>query len=406
MRPLRILAIHRYYWPDAPPYASLLRAIVARWSGSGHVVDVLTSQPSYKPELPNRQRPVHERVDAATVHRIAMRPDRSGGALRRMINLVRFPMLVAWRILRGPGYDVVMCSTAPPVLLAAAVSWAARRRGAVFVYHCMDVHPEIGAISGEFANPWVRRVLLALDRAACRRAGAVVVLSGDMRDALLRRDPSQAERIVVINNFDLPDFHTAAAPSPIPAAPERLRVVFTGNLGRFQALDTFVSAVLEGDGLDDVELVLMGEGAAKADLVRRVDAAPADRRGRVRFLAHGTPAQARALAETADLGLVSLTPGVISYAYPSKTATYLSASLPVLLALDADSELARTLVEEGVGAVLPGDPAGIRDVLADLASRRHELAAMRVRAREMWAKEFSAEETLPRWDALLERVVS
>jgi hypothetical protein len=126
----------------------------------------------------------------------------------------------------------------------------------------------------------------------------------------------------------------------------------------------------------------------------------------VRFLPHGSPAEARALAETADLGLVSLTPGVIAYAYPSKTATYLAASLPVLLAVDAGSELARTVAEAGVGAVLPDDAAGIRRVLSDLAARRDDLAAMRVRAREVWAKEFSAEETLPRWDGLLERVTS
>ncbi len=404
MRSLRILAIHRYYWPDTPPYASLLRLIAARWAGSGHVVDVLTSQPSYKPELTNERRPVREEVDASTVARIDMRPDRSGGPFRRLVNVLRFPALVAWRILRGTSYDVVMCSTAPPVLLAAAVSWAARRRGAVFVYHCMDIHPEIGAISGEFANPWLHRLLQRLDRATCRRAGAVVVLSGDMRDALIRRDPSLTQRIVVIHNVDLPDFDTALATSPLPAAPDRLRVVFTGNIGRYQALDNIVEAVLDGDGLDDVELVLMGEGSAKADLVRRLDRWPVDRRGRVRFLPHGSPAQARALAETADLGLVSLTPGVISYAYPSKTATYLSASVPVLLAVDPRSELARTVVDEGVGAVLPEDRVGIRDVLADLATRRGEVAAMRVRARELWAKEFSAEEILPRWDELIEQV--
>jgi glycosyltransferase involved in cell wall biosynthesis len=319
--------------------------------------------------------------------------------------VVRFPLLVAWRILRGPAYDVVMCSTAPPVLLAAAVSWASRRRGAAFVYHCMDIHPEIGVISGEFRNSWVRRALTALDRAACRRAAVVVVLSNDMRNALLRREPSLADRIVVINNFDLPDFGAATEPSPLPVAPERLRVVFTGNLGRFQHLETIVSAVLEADGLDDVELVLMGEGAAKAGLVRRVDDAPAARRVRVRFVGHGSPAMARALAETADLGLVSLTPGVISYAYPSKTATYLAASLPVLLAVEEDSELARTMVDRGVGVVLPLDVPGMRDVLVGLASHRDDVAAMRPRAGKLWAEQFSADELLPRWDAVLERVV-
>jgi glycosyltransferase involved in cell wall biosynthesis len=406
MRPQRILAIHRYYWPDTPPYASLLRTIASRWSAAGHQVEVLTSQPSYKAELVNQPRPAQEYVDGVLVRRIAMRPDRSGGRARRVTNLLRFPLLVAWRVLRSRRYDVVMCSTAPPVVLAAAVSWVARRRRAAFVYHCMDIHPEIGAISGEFSHPWVRRVLTRLDLAACRRAAAVVVLSADMRASVLGRDPRLAAKVVVINNFELPDFDDAPAVSPLPADPARLRVVFTGNVGRFQALDLLVGAVLGGDDLGEVELVMMGEGAAKEDLQRQVMQASPERRTRVRFLPHGSPAQARALAETADLGLVSLTPGVIAYAYPSKTATYLAASLPLLVSVDPDSQLARTVRDEGVGVVLPQDSAGIGRVLADLVAGREDVAAMRVRARKLWAEQFAIEQALPRWDALLRQVVS
>src|SRR4029079_18852828 len=125
----------------------------------------------------------------------------------------------------------------PPVVLGAAVSWAARRRGARFVYHCMDLHPEIGVLSGQFSNPIVRKVLTLLDRGACRRAAVVVVLSGDMRASLLRRDPGLAGRIVVLNNFELPDFDAAESTSPLAPDPDRLRIVFTGNIGRFPRLD-------------------------------------------------------------------------------------------------------------------------------------------------------------------------
>ncbi len=97
---------------------------------------------------------------------------------------------MAWHVLRAPRYDVVMCSTVPPVLLGMATSLAARRRGARFVYHCMDVHPEIGELSGDFALPGLARVLARIDLATCRRAALIVVLSQDMRSALLRRDPA------------------------------------------------------------------------------------------------------------------------------------------------------------------------------------------------------------------------
>jgi glycosyltransferase involved in cell wall biosynthesis len=303
-----------------------------------------------------------------------------------------------------------MCSTAPPVVLAWATSLAARLRGASFVYHCMDLHPEIGRLSGEFANPWVYRLLLRLDTATCRRASAVVVLSSDMRDALLDRDADLAERIVVINNFDIPSYDTGAATGGAEERPpsDGLTVVFTGNLGRYQRLETMVEAVLgPDDRLAPVRLVMMGEGDAKPGLERLVAAAPADRRDRVTLLPHGTTAQAREVMRGADLGLVSLMPGVIAYAYPSKTASYLSEGLPVLAAVEPDSELAKDVVAWGVGGVLPVDGVGaVTDALAGWVARKPQLRDMRARAAEVWREQFSATAKLEAWNALLADVLA
>lgn len=402
----RILAIHRYYWPDTPPYAALLRSIVEQWHRDGHSVDVLASQPSYKPEIDLERRPRTEVIDHATVRRIYMQPDRSG-RLRHFVNTIWFPLVVGFRVLLGRRYDVVMCSTAPPVLLAAAVSIASRLRGARFVYHCMDLHPEIGALSGEFAHPWVYSLMLRIDTATCRRAAAVVVLSTDMRAALMRRDARLASRIVVLNNFEVPSFDEPAdLASPLPAQCDRLRIVFTGNLGRFQGLDVVTEAVLAGDRkLDRIQLVFMGEGAAKTQLENLVRAAPVSLRGRVQFVPHGTTDQARALLRTADLGLVSLTPSVIRFAYPSKTATYLSEGVPLLVAVEKDSELAAMVANEAVGRHVPmDDEGGIRSALVELLERRAELPLMAVRAKKVWAREFSAEVQLAKWSQLLQRV--
>lgn len=404
---VRVLAIHRYFWPDTPPYASLLRAIVGHWAGAGHQVDVVTSQPSYKPETANQRRPSTERVDGATVRRIAMRPDRSG-RVRRVFNVVWFPLAVALRILRGARYDVVMCSTAPPVLLGAAVSWAATRRGATFVYHCMDLHPEIGSLSGEFSKPWVYRLLMRLELATCRRAAAVVVLSADMRESLVLRDPALASRVVVLNNADLPEYGEPADDPPAASRDDEVLVAFTGNLGRFQCLETVVAAVLASHpGMERVRLVLMGEGAAKAGLAAQVAAAPPERGDRVVLLPQGNTAQARALMSAADWGLVTLAPEVIRYAYPSKVATYLSEGLPVLAGVEPDSALVRDIEAWGVGTRLPmGSPEAVAGALAGLVARPGDQALMRARATEVWRREFSLDRRLAEWDALLERAAA
>ena len=402
---LQILAIHRYFWPDAPPYASILRAIASHWADQGHDVEVLASQPSYKVDVDLGRSPTVESLDGIHVRRLDMRSD-GKGRLRKLWNVMRFSLLASMRVLIGRRRDVVMCSTAPQVVLAWLVSLAAKVRGAKFVYHCMDLHPEIGALSGEFAHPLAYKILMRLDTASCRRAHAIVVLSVDMRDALLRRDSRLASRVVIINNFDLPQYEPskeAFVSSSAEAWGDSLVIAFTGNLGRFQSLEAIVEAVLGDDPrLDHIRLVLMGDGGIRAELVSKVDAAPPERRKRIEFHPHSSPQTARALMRTAHLGLVCLMPGVISFAYPSKTATYLSEGLPILAAVEPDSALARDIHRWGVGGILPtGSPSAVRTALLDWVDRRNELEELRIRSQRVWRREFSFESKIVDWDRLL-----
>ena len=111
----------------------------------------------------------------------------------------------------------------------------------------------------------------------------------------------------------------------------------------------------------------MGDGAARADLVSRAESFPTGARASVTVLPHASSADARELMRTADLGLVTLQPGVIRLAYPSKTMTYLSEGLPLLVGVEADSELATTVRAEGIGFVLEAlDAAAVRTTLLDL----------------------------------------
>lgn len=399
---MRILAVHRYFWPDTPPYASLLRSIGQRWAADGHNVEVLTAQPSYTSSPGVGPRPYKEWLDGLDVTRVHVLPE-GGRVPGQLLNLIIFPARIAWKILTGPHRDMIMCSTAPQVTLAFAVSAAARLRGSRFVYHCMDLHPEIGRLSGEFANPLAFRVLSIMDRITMSRADTIIVLSQDMKAAVLSRDPSLASKIEVINNFALPD-DAALAPSPIgPADSGTLRVVFTGNIGRFQGLETAVDAMRDLSLGTPVELVFMGEGKAKESLVVAArDLVGKDDRAII-FLPHGSAAEAKALMRTADLGLVSLVPEVIKYAYPSKTATYAVEGLPLLVACDEDSELARTVREQGLGlsvqtgstkAMVQGIETARQKLITDV--RTHWRSAVTDYAE----REFHEQKILERWSDL------
>lgn len=398
--PIDVVAVHRYFWPDTPPYAAFLRAIAARWAADGAAVRVLAAQPSYIPGQDKRARA--ERIDGFELERLPAIGKRTAWA--KLVDLVAFPAVAATRVLTSRhAPDVVMCSTVPQVSLGVALATASRARGATFIYHCMDLHPEIGRLSGEFANPLVYRVLSRLDRLTMRLAGRVVVLSEDMKAAVAARDPRLADKVVVLNNFSLPSYEPLSeAPLP-PPADGVTRVVFTGNLGRFQGLDMLIAALEDVPAHTPIELVFMGEGKAKAALEQQARDL-GDAIHQVVFVPHGLVAAAKALMASAHAGVVSLVPEVVRYAYPSKTATYAEAGLPMIVIVEEGSELARTTREAGLGwSVAPGDRPGFAAALRDVAAERESgrLASRREVVSGYAHDEFAPETVLDRWSALL-----
>jgi hypothetical protein len=125
-----------------------------------------------------------------------------------------------------------MCSTVPPVLIGFCCAAAAKLTGTKFLYHCMDLYPEIGRISGEFKNKFIYQFLLFLDKQTCRLSNRVIVLSQDMKQSLAARGLDN-RKIDILNNFPIND---ASKPpdgdvNPLLKPNGKFRVLFAGNIG-------------------------------------------------------------------------------------------------------------------------------------------------------------------------------
>lgn len=397
---MRVLIIHRYFWPDTPPYGWMLRAIAGRWVQDGHEVTVLTSQPSYSPDVGKQAR--REDLDGFTVRRVGLLPETKKNWVLRSLNLGLFMLrAIAHIISRRHGYDVVMAATTPPVMIAWAASLAARLRGARFVYHCQDIHPELMRYAGLMGDSAGYRFLRRRDRATVDRAARVVVLSRDMAQTLAGRTGHELRHVAVINNFTVPDYG-ADAPSETPEARPRdgiFRVLFAGNLGFFQGLEAVIDAAQLLRERDDIEFVFLGEGAAKERLVELAG----DCVGRtVHFLGYRPQKEAEEFVSRAGLSLITLGPDIYRTAFPSKTMTYLKVGSPILAIIEGDSELARLVRDRQLGYVAaPGDASMVADHVQVAASSPEAMAAMRENARTACEELFSEESRLQKWSALL-----
>ena len=343
---MKILFTHRYYWPDTPPYALMLRELTKAMVDAGHEVFVYASRPSYRP---GAKRDVAAKVveRGASIRRGSVFGSESSNVLIRILNVIMYCSGLFVTILRIRP-DAVTAATYPPVLASWVASLACRIIGARFIYHMQDIHPEVSQYSGGFLGKGIaNKILHKLDNQTLRRSSVVVVLSEDMA-ATVRARGVDIKDIQIINNPSVSNADGDETP-PLEFRKQTgiTRVIFAGNLGRFQNLMVLTKGVAGCfEEFPNLELVFLGDGNVKPKLMERWGS-----HSQVKFFPFLPFTQAKVLIEEADIGLVSLQENIYKVSFPSKFTTYVRLGLPLLVLVEAKSILAKTTESNGLGVV-------------------------------------------------------
>lgn len=404
--PKRLLIVNRHFWPDLTTYGQILRHIAERWAQDGHLVDVLAAHPSYRPEI-SQSTPSRDRLGDVNIFRVRLFPFRGVGLSARLLNSIPFFLGFIWhmasRRLSGLRYDYVLVSTNPPVLEALLARLLCAVLGGRIIYHIQDLHPEVEVSGGVFKNGGLAdRFFRMLDQFSIRGAAACVTLSEDMRQAILRRpgQGSSHQEIHVINNFifDLDDT-LITPPADLARSSDRFRVIFAGNIGHFQGLEQLIAAARELSDEPEIEFVLLGNGIA----VEPLKALAGDRIGKnIHFVPVQPMHVASAMVEDADLAVIMLSPGVIRFAYPSKTMTYAASGTPILAVVEPDSELALTVERHGLGFVTgQEDVWELAQIIRKAYEERETVRAGRSLRRKTGHALFSQADALNSWSKLI-----
>jgi glycosyltransferase involved in cell wall biosynthesis len=361
---------------------------------------VYAAQPSYN-DIRQRPQPWRENVGGVEIRRIRLLPERKRWRLARAFNALYFSFRAVMHAVVGRRYDLVIANTQPPVLMGCALRLICLLKGTPYIYHCQDLHPESAALAGDLARGWLYRLIERSDSAACRRAQRVVVLSRDMADALAARG-LPTTNISIINNPRLEIDHAArpSLPPPLDEPVDCARFLFAGNIGRFQGLERLVAAARLVAGRVPFQLIFMGEGVARRELV----ALAGDLLGRrIIFLPHQSLETAIAAMRVCDFGVVSLSANVYRFAYPSKSIMYLSAGCPLLALVEPESELAKTIEHYGLGYVAASrSVAHIAETIVKAVAGRGKWTPERRRQIEHICRElYDQKRMLAAWDGLV-----
>lgn len=380
---MKILVVTQYFWPES---FVVVNDLIHELAEQGHEVHVLTGKPNYPDGkiFPGYSSGGYQREmygDKITVSRVPLRARGNGGGKNMVLNYLSFLFNAIWhsgKAVKGEKYDVIFAVALSPITAVIPAVFLKRRLKAPLVVWVQDLWPESLSATGFIKNKHVLGAVGAMVRWIYSSCDRILVQSRGFFAPISRfADPAKLEYYP--NSYREPE----AAPedeSRIP--PEILRtmdsnfcVLFAGNIGTAQAVETIVEAARKLVHLPDCKLVMVGSGSMLGWVENQKKLHNLDNL----VLAGRYPASEMPnFFRRAQALLVSLKrEEIFGYTVPSKIQAYFAAGRPIIAALDGEG--AQVVREAGAGLVcdaedVPGLCGCIEQLYRMDAAARQELA--------------------------------
>ncbi|MCD5978830.1 glycosyltransferase family 4 protein [Pseudomonas quasicaspiana] len=373
-----ILVVSQYFWPESFIINDLVRTLVAQ----GHKVRVLTGKPNYpEGEVFNGycQFGYEEEsyAEAVTVCRAPLRPRGTSGAKNLFLNYISFVfngLRFYPKVVKGQRYDVIFVFAPSPITSVIPAIYLKWKLGSHLAVWVQDLWPESLHATGFVKN-----------RSLLRLIGCGVKCIYSFVDTLLIQSRAffepvayyaKPQKIVYYpNSYQecLPDSESSGIPAYLLAELEaNFCMVFAGNLGRAQSLETIVDVAEKLRNLAGLRIVIVGSGSMSGWIQGEKEA-----RGLKNLILAGRfPAveMPNFFSRAAGLLVTLKRSEIFSYTIPSKVQAYLAAGRPIIAAVDGEG--ARVVEEAKAGLT-----CGAEDSDA-MAQRIEQLYRMNLDERE------------------------
>lgn len=365
---MKILFVSQHYWPEPFNSCDICEELVRR----GHEVTVLTGQPNY-PEgdfYPGYGGGAvfEEERNGVRVVRSKLHP-RKTGVVHRVWNYYSFSFQASRLARKLPaGFDVVYSFQTSPVMMANPAIAYCKKHGTPLLIHVFDIWPECllmgGIKSGGLIYNHYKRVSRRIYSAADRLALGSRTFVDYLRDTVgidagnAFYLPQYAEDFFGQDVVDATDLNDADFPR------DALNLMFAGNVGAAQSVDTIIRAasLLKGEPF---MFHIMGSGSELESCERLAHDVGADN---VVFHGRHPVEEMPAYYAKVDAMLISFakTPLLVHF-LPRKLQTCLYAGKPVIGTVIGASREVIEAAECGV-CCDPEDPEGLARACRKMAS--------------------------------------
>lgn len=353
---MKILIFNQYFWPENFRINEIADAIHSR----GHEVDVMTGKPNY-PEGEffsgygawGIKKDVWKKI---SIYRVPLIARGKKSSIRLALNYLSYilsALLFAPLVLRKKKYDLIFVYGVSPIFQVIPASFLGWLKGVPVVLWVQDLWPQSAEATGYVKSAWLLKMLEKFVRFSYSHTDLILVQSQAFIDPVSKLAPkipvlyypnSVDKDFYIPKELDVPD---------IGSLESGFTVLFAGNVGEAQSMETIVSAAEELLAYEEIKIVIIGSGSKIDWLSKEIKQKSL---GNI-FLEGRYPVETMpALMRQASVLLVSLTDQpIFGLTVPNKVQAYLAVGRPVIASLNGEG--ARIINEAKAGFSVPAEDA-------------------------------------------------
>ena len=388
---MRVLLHTLVFSPDNVSTAILLSQLAQTLAEKyHHEITVLTTTPHYgDDEAAEARQPLKKQffglyytsqIQGIRVIHIPMRRKSEGGGRMRDYLLFHFWSLVLGVFLVGR-QDVVI--TPSPPLTIGMIGWLfTKLKGGFQIYWVHELYPAYAVQAGMMREGSLfHKFFLWLEKFVYQKSRYVTVVTESFRHQVEKTGVDPA-KVLTIPTFSMIEFDNhLSKDNPLTQQlgySDKFVLTYAGNIGLAHSIDTLVEVIAALKDDPHIRFLVVGGGVRRAFLEEEIHSRTLQN---VSLLPYRSVDDMPEVYAATDIGLVPLGVGVARMGLPSKVYSIMASGLPVLAAVDLDSDIARIVETADCGLVVPpDDPQAMVLAIQKLYTKRDQLDDYRANA--------------------------
>lgn len=393
-----ILVVSQYFYPEQ----FRINDICQEWVKRGFKVTVITGIPNY-PEgkyyegygiLKKRK----ETWNGIDIIRIPLIP-RGKSKIGLVCNYLSFPVSgFIWNLVSNIKADYVFNFETSPMTQTLIAVWYAQKHKVPCYLYVQDLWPEAVETVTGIHNPFIIKPLDIMVRYIYKHCDKIFCTSPSFVRDICKRGVDK-KKVYYWPQY-AEEFYQPAEKHSVPEIEDddSFKIIFTGNIGYAQGLDTIPKAakILKSKGAN-VKFYIVGDGRYKQELIKEISYAGVD--DMVLLIGRHPANRIPEFLACCDVAYVSfMNDSLFSKTIPAKVQSYMACGMPVLAASEGETNRIVQKADCGLCSHI-GDEVSLAENVEKMMSMEiAELERMGKNAREFCNRYFSKKVLMDKMD--------